>query len=88
MKLIITPTAARQLTDRKMPQRDRERLMTKIAEFAADPFASHPWARTLTGRTDAVRIRQGDYRAVCRIDQTTDEVIVDAVLNRKEAYRR
>jgi mRNA-degrading endonuclease RelE of RelBE toxin-antitoxin system len=41
----------------------------------------------LRGHRDAVRIRQGDWRAVCRIDRDDDVITVEFVANRREAYR-
>ena len=71
-----------------MPQRDREALMVKAAQFAAAPFEPHSWAQPLKGARDVVRIRQGDWRAVCRVDRSDETVIVDAVAHRREVYRR
>ena len=85
VRLIVVPAAAKSLAE--LPARDRAALLRKLADFAAAPAASHPWARPLVGHPGAVRVRQGDWRAVCRIDAAAAEVIVDAVAHRREVYR-
>jgi mRNA-degrading endonuclease RelE of RelBE toxin-antitoxin system len=67
--------------------KDREALLRKIGQFAADPSAPAPWAKPLAGVRHAVRIRQGDWRAVCRIDRAAKTVTVEAAGDRKEIYR-
>jgi mRNA-degrading endonuclease RelE of RelBE toxin-antitoxin system len=41
----------------------------------------------LRGHEDRVRIRHGDWRAVCRIDREAETVILERVVHRKEIYR-
>jgi mRNA-degrading endonuclease RelE of RelBE toxin-antitoxin system len=69
-----------------LPSRDRDPLLQKLRAYTA-PFGDHPWALPMRGRRDAIRIRQGDWRAVCRIDRDGDVVLVEFVANRREAYR-
>ncbi len=83
MNLIITAPAARALS--KMPTRDAEALREKLTVFAADPFATNAWAKRLTGSAD-VRVRHGDWRAICRIDRGELTVFVVKVGNRREVY--
>ena len=84
MQLIVLPQAAKAL--RKMPKRDAAALERKLSTFAADPFGDHPWAKTLQG-IDGVRVRHGDWRAVCEIRRQILTVIVVKVGNRKEVYK-
>jgi len=70
-----------------VPRHDRDTLLAKARTFAAEPFAPHSWVAPLKGRPDVVRLRQGDWRAVCRIDRIGKVVIVDAVAHRREVYR-
>jgi len=85
VRLILSPRAVKSLA--AMPKRDRAGLMTKIETFAANPFAPLAAARPLKGSKDAVRIRQGDWRAICRLDRDDDLVIVEAIGHRSEIYR-
>jgi mRNA-degrading endonuclease RelE of RelBE toxin-antitoxin system len=39
------------------------------------------------GHEDRVEIRQGDWRAVCRIDRATDTVTLERIEQRREIYR-
>ena len=41
----------------------------------------------MRGQRNAVRIRQGDWRTVCRIDRVSDVITVEFIANRREAYR-
>jgi len=85
MRLIFARTAVKELGG--VPARDRIALSRRLQDFAADPFGNHLWALPMRGRRDTVRIRQGDWRAVCRIDREADTVTVEFVANRSEAYR-
>ena len=85
MQLLVSPTAAKGLAD--MPRREAEALMEKLRQFAAAPFDPHPWARPLSAPNGALRIRQGDRRAICRIDRAAQTVVVDAIAYRREVYR-
>ena len=85
MELIISPAVLKELG--RIGVRDRNALIGKAEAFANDPFAHHLWAQTLKGQHNVVRIRQGDWRMVCRIDRETQTVIADSVAHRKEIYR-
>ena len=85
MKTIVQPAALKGLAG--MPKRERAQLLRIIAQFAADPFAPLPAARPLTGQKQAVRIRQGDWRALCRIVRASETVIVEMIGDRREIYR-
>ncbi len=85
MDTIFQPAARKALAE--MPKKDRAALLRKIEQFAANPFTPTPWAKPLTGMKSAIRIRQGDWRAVCRIDRGERIVVVVAVGSRKEIYR-
>lgn len=70
-----------------MDQKTAVKLMDKIDAYAADPNGEHPWARALAG-IDGLRIRQGDYRAICRIEDCETTVLaVVKVGHRKDVYR-
>lgn len=69
--------------DRKIARK----LMDKIDAYAADPTGAHSWAKALSG-VSGVRIRQGDYRAICRIEGEEATVLaVVRVGHRREVYR-
>lgn len=86
MRLILPPATLKGMAS--IPQRDQEALIAKVEVFAAAPFERHPWVQKLEGRDDVVRVRQGDWRAVCRIDRAENTVVVDLVAHRREVYRR
>jgi mRNA-degrading endonuclease RelE of RelBE toxin-antitoxin system len=85
MRLIFSRIAAKDLAN--LPLRDRTALLKKLRDYTDAPFGDHPWALPMRGRSDAVRIRQGDWRAICRVDREREEVTVEFVANRREAYR-
>jgi len=85
MRLVVSPAALKALA--ALSRRDAAELLAKLEAFAADPFGLHPAAARLKGRTDAVRLRQGDWRAVCRIERSAALVIVEAIAHRREVYR-
>jgi len=85
VKLVVSPGAARSLAG--LPARDRLLLFGRVEAFAAEPFATRPGTRPLRGHKGRVRIRQGDWRAICRIDDAADTVILERVEHRREVYR-
>lgn len=82
MRAIFQPAAIRALA--AVPKKDRASLLRKLERFAADPFAPN---KPLKGQPQAVRIRQGDWRANCRIDRANETVIIEAIRNRREIYQ-
>jgi mRNA-degrading endonuclease RelE of RelBE toxin-antitoxin system len=85
IKLIVTRAAAKALA--MIPRRDREALLDKVEAFAAAPFAAHPAATPLRGQPDVIRLRQGDWRGICRVDRSADTIVLETVAHRREAYR-
>ncbi len=70
----------------RMPRKTALTLVGKINTYAANPTGSHAWAKPLTG-VEGVRIRQGDYRAVCSIVNNKATFMVYKVGNRKDVYK-
>lgn len=69
-----------------MPEKDAERLWEKLEAIAAVPTRRHPGVEAMQGKHPGrFRIRQGDWRAVFRMDG--GDVLVDRVGNRGEVYR-
>lgn len=84
MRLVFNPAAARTL-DRDMPRAEAGAMVAKLKLSAADPSARHGFAKALVG--GGVRIRQGDWRAVCEIDGSEPIVLVVRIGHRKDVYR-
>jgi len=85
VKLTVSPGAVKDLAG--LPARERGSLFGRVEAFAAEPFATHRAARPLRGHEDRARIRQGDWRAVCRIDRAADTVTLERIEHRREIYR-
>jgi mRNA-degrading endonuclease RelE of RelBE toxin-antitoxin system len=85
IKLIVTRAASKTLAS--IPRREREALLDKAEAFAAAPFAVHSAATPLRGQPDVIRLRQGDWRGICRVDRTADTIVLETVAHRREAYR-
>jgi mRNA interferase RelE/StbE len=84
MDLIVSTAALKGLA--KMPKHDQRAMREKLETFAHDPYEPHAWAKRLVG-TKAVRVRHGDWRAVCDVDGKALVVTVEKVGNRKEVYQ-
>lgn len=84
MKLIFAPAAVKALS--KVPVKERAALLEKLQQVASAPAGQYPWVKRLTDQP-GFRARQGDWRAVYRLDHATGEMIVDKVAKRDEAYR-
>ena len=84
MKLIFSATATKALA--QLPRKEAAALMSKLKQVAENPLGQYPWARKLTDRP-GFRIRQGDWRAIYRLDRETGEMTVDRIAKRDEVYR-
>ncbi len=84
MKLIFSPAAAKALT--KIGRKEGAGLLAKLQQVAADPIGQYPWAKRLTDQP-GFRVRQGDWRAVYRLDHGAGEMVVDKIAKRDEVYR-
>jgi mRNA interferase RelE/StbE len=83
MRLVIEAAALKALL--RIPKSDAQALREKLKTFAADPNATHSWAKAFGGGRG--RIRHGDWRALYKIDGAAMIVTVVKVGNRKEVYR-
>ena len=85
IKLIVTRAASKTLA--RTPRREREALLDTAEAFAVVPFAADPAAAPLRGQPDVIRLRQGDWRGICRVDRSADTIVLETVAHRREAYR-
>lgn len=85
MRLLLEKAARKGLA--RMPARAAESMLTRLERIAEDPFARHPNVETMKGLKDSFRLRQGDWRAVYRIDRVGDEMHVVLVDVRGSIYR-
>jgi len=84
MQLIFSPNATRAMM--AMPKKDAAAMMKRLQAIAEAPFGMHAGVQRMKGGV-AFRVRQGDWRAVYRVDRATQQVIVDTVGHRREVYR-
>lgn len=85
MRLALEKPARKGLD--RMPNKAAEALMNRLEQIAADPFAKHANVETMKGMKDSFRLRQGDWRAVYRLDKAADEMRVVLVDVRGSIYR-
>lgn len=83
MDLIFTRAADKSLG--KMPKNDASALLIKLKAFAKDPFAPYGFAKALIG--GGVRIRHGDWRAICVVPGARVTVLVLEIGHSREIYR-
>jgi mRNA-degrading endonuclease RelE of RelBE toxin-antitoxin system len=81
--LYVRPEAQKELA--VVPRLDREKLVARLEQIALDPFGNHPAAKRLQG-TPGFSVRQGVWRAICRISGVGD-VIVIRIRHRRKVYR-
>ena len=85
MTRLLSPAAVGALLT--MPRREREQLKARLDAIAAAPARQHPGVTVLQGAPRGrFRVRQGDLRAVFRIDGA--DVVVDRIGHRREVYER
>lgn len=80
----ITPSARKALL--KLERQARERLIAAIDGLAEDPKPAG--CRKLKGKRDLYRIRVGSYRVVYQVRDEVLVVVVVAVADRRDVYRR
>ena len=84
MALVFSRDTTRSLLG--MPKKDAERLRDRLEAIAAAPTGRHPAVEAMQGKpAGRFRVRQGDWRAVFRIDGA--DVLVERIGNRREVYR-
>ena len=85
MKLVLTRAAQRRLAE--MGPKRSAALVERLEAIAEQPFAAHRNVERIKGERDAFRLRQGDWRAVYRIDRKAGEMRVMVVEPRGSVYR-
>ena len=83
-RLLIMPSAAKEIAGAGKKQ-DRQRIVARIQALAIDPRPQG--CEKLAGGAERYRVRQGDYRIVYSIDDSTHEVVVVRIGHRREVYR-
>ena len=81
--LIIKKSAEREL--RGIPKKDLGRVVDRVHGLAHSPRP--PGSEKLSGE-EWYRIRQGDYRLVCAIDDEPRIVEIVKIGHRREVYRK
>jgi len=65
----------------------RMALIERLEAIAERPFATHRNVERIKRERDVFGLRQGDWRALYRIDRAADEMRVTAVELRGRIYR-
>jgi mRNA interferase RelE/StbE len=81
-KLLIKPSACKELE--VVPKKERARLVERLRGLASDPRP--PGSEKISGDAKH-RVRQGVYRVVYAVDDTTRVVVVVKIGQRKDVYR-
>jgi mRNA interferase RelE/StbE len=81
-RLEIKRLAAKEISD--LRKADCQRVVAKIQLLASNP---RPNGCEKLSSAEKYRIRQGDYRILCEIDDSTKLVTIVKVGNRREVYR-
>lgn len=81
--------ATRAIRDmRRFSQRDRDRIVAKIEQYAHDPASLARQVTPLTG-SDYSRLRVGSYRVIFAVERGEQTVMaILRVRHRREAYER
>jgi mRNA-degrading endonuclease RelE of RelBE toxin-antitoxin system len=86
LRLIFSEEAARKLG--QMQTKYATGIVSRLEAIAFNPFASHPNVERLKGHKDWWRLRKGDWRILYFVDRQAQELKVEAVEHRSNAYRR
>lgn len=82
--LEIKRSAAKEI-ERVEPLTVRRRIVAKIQALAAAPRPNG--SEKLAGAERLYRVREGEYRIVCEIDDRANTVLVIRVAHRREVYK-
>jgi mRNA interferase RelE/StbE len=85
MELVIERAAAKAL--RKLRPKARLAMVERFRRIAENPFAKQTNVDALVGEKDAFRLRQGDWRAVYKVDREAGVVRVLRIAQRGKVYR-
>jgi mRNA interferase RelE/StbE len=83
-KLSIKPSAGKEL-EAVGSRADRTRIITRISALATNPRPHG--SEKLAGYDDRYRVRQGNYRVVYEIDDTSRHVTIYKIGHRRKVYR-
>ena len=75
-------SAAKEVAD--LPKAECQRVVAKIQLLTRDP---RPHGCEKLSGAEKYRIRQGNYRILCEVDDSTKSVTIVKVGNRKQVYR-
>ena len=81
-KLLIKPSAAKELED--LPAKERRRLAANTQKLASDP---RPHGCEKLSGQERYRIRQGSYRVLYAINDAERTVTVVKIGHRRDVYR-
>jgi mRNA interferase RelE/StbE len=81
-KILIKPSAVKEID--VIPQRDRQRIVTRIQGLSTNPRP--PGREKLSGQ-ERYRVRQGVYRIVYSVNDDESSLLIVKVGHRKEVYR-
>lgn len=81
-QVLILPTALKDLA--KIPKRNQLRIRSILVEFANTP---RPVGCIKLTNSPYWRVREGDWRIVYEIDDTTRTVTILRIRHRREVYR-
>jgi len=82
-RVIFTRSARKELE--KLPHTTADRIVAMSERLAEEP--RRVGARKLRGGVDLWRVRVGDYRVVCAINDADRIVDIRVVRHRKDVYR-
>ena len=80
--LLIKRSAAKELE--AVPLKDRRRIVARIQALATEPRP--PGIEKLSG-AEKYRVRQGDFRVLYTIDDSTRSVLIVKIGHRRDVYR-
>ena len=83
-RLLIKPSAGKEI-EALGQKKDRKRIVNRIAALASEPRPAE--CEKLAGAEERYRVRQGQFRIVYAIDDTSRTVEVVKVGHRREVYR-
>ncbi len=81
-KLLIKSSAAKELA--ALPRKDRSRIVAKVLGLAES--SRPPGSEKLSGE-EKYRLRQGDYRVLYSIQDSSATVTIVKIGHRREVYR-
>ena len=82
-KVLMAKSVLKELYE--IPKKNLERILLRIEQLSQNPRGRG--SEKLSSRRESYRLRQGDYRIVCSVNDKDRSIDISKIGHRKEIYK-